>query len=45
VTERACETAALVAAALRRNGWSGTSRPCRRAGCTLRASEVHALAT
>jgi hypothetical protein len=45
VTERACETAALVAATLRRNGWSGTTRPCRRAGCALRASEVHALAT
>jgi hypothetical protein len=34
VTERACESAALVAAALRRNGWCGTPHPCRRRGCT-----------
>jgi hypothetical protein len=35
VTERACESAALVAAGLRRNGWTGTPRPCRRPGCTV----------
>jgi hypothetical protein len=35
VTERACESAALVAATLRRNGWSGTPHPCHRPGCTV----------
>jgi hypothetical protein len=30
VTERACTTAALVAAALRGGGWDGASHPCRR---------------
>jgi hypothetical protein len=35
VTERACESAAMVAATLARNGWKGTPRPCRRAGCTV----------
>ncbi len=34
VTERACETAAMVGATLRRNGWQGAPRPCRRTGCT-----------
>lgn len=38
VTERACETAALVAATLRRNGWSGFPRPCRRPNCLVGAS-------
>lgn len=36
VTERACETAAMVAATLQRNGWRGSPRPCRRAGCRIR---------
>jgi hypothetical protein len=35
VTERACETAGLVAATLQRNGWRGVPRPCRRAGCPI----------
>jgi hypothetical protein len=33
VTERACLSAAMVAASLRRNGWRGRPRPCRRPGC------------
>ena len=37
VTERACETATLVAATLQRNGWKGSPRRCRRADCTVRA--------
>jgi hypothetical protein len=36
VTERACDSAALVAATLRRNGWKGTPHPCRRPGCAIR---------
>jgi hypothetical protein len=36
VTELACESAAMVAAALARNDWKGTPRPCRRPGCSLR---------
>lgn len=36
VTELACETAAMVAVTLRRNGWQGEPRPCRRATCALR---------
>jgi very-short-patch-repair endonuclease len=35
VTERVCETAAMVAATLRRTGWHGTPRPCRRAACVI----------
>lgn len=35
VTELACQTAAMVAAALQRNGWAGRLRPCRRAGCPI----------
>jgi hypothetical protein len=35
VTERACESAALVAATLRRKGWTGTPHPCRRPGCAV----------
>ncbi len=31
VTERACESAAMVAAALARNGWKGAPHSCRRA--------------
>ena len=30
VTEHACETAAMVAVTLQRNGWPGVPRPCRR---------------
>jgi hypothetical protein len=33
VTERACLSAAMVAASLRRNGWGGRPHPCRRPGC------------
>jgi hypothetical protein len=36
VTELACESAGMVAAALARNGWKGALHPCRRAGCALR---------
>jgi hypothetical protein len=35
VTERACQSAAMVAASLRRNGWQGRPRPCRRPGCAV----------
>jgi hypothetical protein len=35
VTERACVSAALVAATLRNAGWRGTPRPCRRTGCSM----------
>ena len=35
VTERACESAALVAATLRRNGWAGSPHPCGRADCAV----------
>jgi hypothetical protein len=36
VTERACETAVLVAATLQRSGWQGSPHPCRRPGCDVR---------
>jgi len=35
VTERACESAAMVAATLRRRGWRGQPHPCRRPGCRV----------
>ncbi len=35
VTERACESAAMVAATLRRRGWQGRPRRCRRPGCKV----------
>jgi hypothetical protein len=35
VTERACDSAAMVAASLRRNGWRGRPHPCRRPGCAV----------
>jgi len=35
VTERACDSAAMVAASLRRNGWQGQPNPCHRPGCTV----------
>jgi very-short-patch-repair endonuclease len=36
VTERVCETAAMVAATLQRSGWQGSPHPCRRPGCDVR---------
>ena len=38
VTELACESAAMVAVTLRRNGWQGNPRPCRRKACALRGT-------
>jgi hypothetical protein len=35
VTERVCDSAALVAATLRRNGWDGIPHPCHRPGCAV----------
>ena len=35
VTELACESAAMVAATLARNGWDGAPRPCRRRACVV----------
>jgi AbiEi antitoxin C-terminal domain len=35
VTELACESAAMVAATLRRNGWKGVPHPCRRLACSV----------
>lgn len=35
VTEQACESATLVAAALRRNGWAGSPYPCHRLDCVV----------
>jgi hypothetical protein len=35
VTERACESAAMVAESLRRSGWEGQPHPCRRPGCVV----------
>ena len=35
VTERACESAAMVAATLRRRGWQGQPHPCHRPGCRV----------
>ena len=35
VTERACETATMVAATLRRSGWPGSPHPCRRSDCAV----------
>jgi hypothetical protein len=35
VTERACETAAMVAVTLQRGGWRGAPHPCRRSGCAV----------
>jgi hypothetical protein len=40
VTERVCETAAMVAVTLQRNGWKGSPRPCRRPGCAVRPLAV-----
>jgi very-short-patch-repair endonuclease len=38
VTQGACESAAMVAAALRRNGWQGIPHPCGKPGCRMRTS-------
>jgi very-short-patch-repair endonuclease len=35
VTELACQSAAMVAATLARNGWKGTPHRCRRRDCTV----------
>jgi hypothetical protein len=35
VTELACESAAMVAGTLRRNGWKGAPHSCRRLSCTV----------
>lgn len=35
VTERACESAVLVATTLRRNGWTGSPHPCGRVDCAV----------
>ena len=35
VTEKACESAAMVAASLRRSGWQGRPHPCRRPRCKV----------
>ncbi|MGH3290882.1 MAG: hypothetical protein ACRDP7_03665 [Trebonia sp.] len=43
VTERVCETAAMVATTLRRNGWRDSPRPCRRAGCVMAKSAKPAV--
>lgn len=40
VTERACETAAMVAITLQRNGWPGSPHRCRRSGCVLGPAAV-----
>lgn len=40
VTERACESAAMVAATLRRRGWPGQPHPCRRPGCMVGAARI-----
>jgi hypothetical protein len=40
VTELVCQSAAMVAAALRRNGWQGKPRPCRRSACVIRRSAL-----
>ena len=39
VTELACESAAMVAATLRRGGWQGKPRPCRRKTCVFRRTD------
>jgi hypothetical protein len=42
VTERACETAVLVAATLQHNGWQGSAQPCRRPNCPVRSTPSRA---
>lgn len=38
LTERACQTAVLIAVVLRRNGWSAHPHPCIRPTCTISRS-------
>lgn len=46
VTDRPCDVAAQVAATLRRRGWTGTPKRCRRAACVIGdRSESHRLGT
>ena len=45
VTQQACQTAAIVASTLQRNGWHGVPRPCRRAGCTAGRPDARARAS
>jgi Transcriptional regulator, AbiEi antitoxin len=42
VTERACETAAMVGITLQRNGWTGAPQPCRRPTCRVRSDNTPA---
>lgn len=35
VSDRCCETAAIVAAVLQRHGWRGSPHPCSRPGCQI----------
>ena len=35
VSDRPCQTAATVAAVLKRHGWTGTPHPCSRPGCPV----------
>jgi hypothetical protein len=42
VTERACETTALIAATLQHSGWRGSPHPCRRPGCPVGAPSSRA---
>lgn len=39
VTARSCDSAAMVANALRRGRWAGRPHPCRKPGCTVGRSE------
>jgi very-short-patch-repair endonuclease len=45
VTQQACQTAAMVAGTLRRNGWHGVPHPCRRASCTVGRPDARARAS
>jgi hypothetical protein len=42
VTENACDTALLVIATLRRNGWQGTPRRCQRPNCPVGVAPLRA---
>ena len=37
ITERACDSAAMVAASLRRKGWRGQANACGKPGCQVGA--------
>ena len=43
VTERACQSAALIATTLRRNGWQGFPHPCRRPDCAVKPSAARPI--